>query len=118
MGTQITQVAGNPTSWKLTVKGREVACASARSMGASGGIYWFNVAQDVMTRDDAVELFRAHFKGDGICRFASKDDGECLNFESSYFGWLCATCGLYTARTLVQPEVLPQKNTEETKGVL
>ena len=108
---QITQITGTVGKWKLTVNGREVACASARSMGASGGVYWFNITQSEMTKEAAEIMFKEYFAGDGRCRFATVEAGECTNFESNYFGWLCAHCGRYSARNL-GGKVLPQKNAE------
>jgi len=110
-------IHGCPTSWRLRANGVEVACASVRTMGPAGLYYYRDTG--LVSKDDAVRMFRAHFAGDGACKFRTVTC-RCEFRGSTNWEQVCVPCECYRPRVEAVKEisgwgVLPQKNAEEAK---
>lgn len=105
------------TSWRIRANGREVACASVRTMGPTGLYYYRDTG--LVSKDDASRMFREHFAGEGACKFRTQT-GRCEFRGSTNWEQVCVPCECYRPRVEAVKEingvgVLPQKKTEEAK---
>lgn len=90
-------IYANPTSWRMRANGVEIGCATVRCMGAIGGLYFFRTKQALVTFKEAQNLFKAHFAGDGACKFCG-DMKICGLPESGNEAKSCVPCECYRAR--------------------